>query len=275
MAARSWAKRTGFAFTTAFHTRFAEYIKARTGLPVRPVYAWMRRFHGAAQGTMVATQSLRDELTARGFRNIRSWSRGVDLELFKPEPREEWGSAAAGVPLCRPGGGGEEHRRVSRSRSAGIEGGGRRRADPAAAAARVSQRAVHRPALWRGAGACLCRRGRVRVSQPDRHVRPGAAGGAGLRHAGRGVSGDRADRRAGRCARQGRRGECGPARGGAGGADAPIARRAGRMRSAIRGARAPRCSCRIWCRWRALRRTGCCGFPAVLDALALSQSAAP
>jgi glycosyltransferase involved in cell wall biosynthesis len=90
MAARSWAKRTGFAFTTAFHTRFAEYIKARTGFPVWPVYAWMRRFHGAAEGTMVATQSLRDELTARGFRNIRSWSRGVDLGLFKPEPREAW-----------------------------------------------------------------------------------------------------------------------------------------------------------------------------------------
>ena len=50
----------------------------------------MRRFHGAAQGTMVATQSLRDELTARGFSNIRAWSRGVDLELFKPEPREDW-----------------------------------------------------------------------------------------------------------------------------------------------------------------------------------------
>jgi glycosyltransferase involved in cell wall biosynthesis len=90
MAARGWAKRTGFAFTTAFHTRFPEYIKARTGFPVWPVYAWMRRFHGAAEGTMVATQSLRDELMGRGFRNIRSWSRGVDLGLFKPEPREVW-----------------------------------------------------------------------------------------------------------------------------------------------------------------------------------------
>jgi glycosyltransferase involved in cell wall biosynthesis len=91
LAARSWAMRNGFNFTTAFHTRFAEYIKARTGLPVRPVYAWMRRFHSAARGTMVATQSLRDELARRGFRNIRSWSRGVDLDQFKPEPREEWG----------------------------------------------------------------------------------------------------------------------------------------------------------------------------------------
>jgi glycosyltransferase involved in cell wall biosynthesis len=90
MAARSWARRTGFDFTTSFHTRFAEYIRARTGMPTRPIYAWMRRFHGAGRGTMVATASLQDELESRGFRNILRWSRGVDLELFKPEPREKW-----------------------------------------------------------------------------------------------------------------------------------------------------------------------------------------
>ena len=90
MAARSWARRNGVAFTTAFHTRFAEYIKARTRIPTRPIYAWMQRFHDAGQGTMVATASLQEELTRRGFRNIRFWSRGVDLELFRPEPREDW-----------------------------------------------------------------------------------------------------------------------------------------------------------------------------------------
>ena len=84
LAARSWARRKGIAFTTSFHTRFAEYINARTGLPVSPIYAWMRRFHGAGQGTMVATLSLREELAQRGFRNIRAWSRGVDLSLFRP-----------------------------------------------------------------------------------------------------------------------------------------------------------------------------------------------
>jgi glycosyltransferase involved in cell wall biosynthesis len=90
IAAWRWARRTGRAFTTSFHTRFAEYIRARTGLPVGPIYAWMRRFHGAGAGTMVATRSLCEELTARGFRNIRPWCRGVDLELFKPAPREDW-----------------------------------------------------------------------------------------------------------------------------------------------------------------------------------------
>jgi glycosyltransferase involved in cell wall biosynthesis len=82
--------RTGFRFTTAFHTRFAEYLRARTRIPVRPVYAWMRRFHDAGAGTMVATRSLQDELIGRGFSRIRPWSRGVDLDLFTPEPRENW-----------------------------------------------------------------------------------------------------------------------------------------------------------------------------------------
>ena len=90
LAARGWAKRNGYSFTTAFHTRFAEYVHARTGIPVRPIYAWMRRFHGAGKGTMVATQSLREELVSRGFGNIRAWSRGVDLDLFKPYPRTEF-----------------------------------------------------------------------------------------------------------------------------------------------------------------------------------------
>lgn len=91
LAARRWARRHGMAFTTAFHTRFAEYVHARLRLPTRPIYAWMRHFHGASQGTMVATASLREELLARGFRNIRPWTRGVELDLFKPEPREDWG----------------------------------------------------------------------------------------------------------------------------------------------------------------------------------------
>jgi glycosyltransferase involved in cell wall biosynthesis len=89
-AARSWALRRGRAFTTAFHTRFPEYVQARTGLPPRFLYYWLRRFHGAGRGMMVATASLRAELAGRGFRHVRTWSRGVDLALFTPEPREDW-----------------------------------------------------------------------------------------------------------------------------------------------------------------------------------------
>ncbi|MBV9116331.1 MAG: glycosyltransferase family 1 protein [Acetobacteraceae bacterium] len=90
LAARAWARRRGFGFTTSFHTRFPEYINARLGVPEGPVYAWLRRFHAAGRGMMVAAPSLRAELTARGFRNVRAWSRGVDLDLFRPFPREAW-----------------------------------------------------------------------------------------------------------------------------------------------------------------------------------------
>jgi glycosyltransferase involved in cell wall biosynthesis len=90
LAARKYAVRRKIAFTTAFHTRFAEYLQARTKIPTRLTYAWLRRFHGAGAGVMVATQSLRDELTARGFKNVRAWSRGVDLDAFHPEPKENW-----------------------------------------------------------------------------------------------------------------------------------------------------------------------------------------
>jgi glycosyltransferase involved in cell wall biosynthesis len=89
-AARAWALRHNVAFTTSFHTKFPEYVQARIGLPTGPAYAWLRRFHGAAHGTMVATKSLNDELATRGFSHLRSWTRGVDLDLFRPEPREDF-----------------------------------------------------------------------------------------------------------------------------------------------------------------------------------------
>ena len=48
-AARALALRRGWRFTTAFHTRFPEYLHARAhpGMPTALSYAWLRRFHGA------------------------------------------------------------------------------------------------------------------------------------------------------------------------------------------------------------------------------------
>jgi glycosyltransferase involved in cell wall biosynthesis len=43
-----------------------------------------RRFHNASAGTFVATQSVADDLAARGFERLMPWSRGVDTELFRP-----------------------------------------------------------------------------------------------------------------------------------------------------------------------------------------------
>jgi glycosyltransferase involved in cell wall biosynthesis len=83
-AARSHCLAAGLPFTTAYHTRFPEYVAARFRIPVDWSYALLRRFHRNASSIMVATASIEAELTRRGFGNIRRWSRGVDTELFHP-----------------------------------------------------------------------------------------------------------------------------------------------------------------------------------------------
>jgi glycosyltransferase involved in cell wall biosynthesis len=78
-------------FTTSFHTRFADYAVARWPVPEEAIWAWLRWFHNAGRGTMAATPSLAEELTARGFRTVMRWPRGVDSSLFRPRPRQDLG----------------------------------------------------------------------------------------------------------------------------------------------------------------------------------------
>jgi glycosyltransferase involved in cell wall biosynthesis len=88
VAARRHCLRRGYAFTTAYHTRFPEYLSGRYAVPEALTYALLRRFHGPSSGVMVATQSVRRELTARGFANLLPWSRGVDTRLFDAAKRD-------------------------------------------------------------------------------------------------------------------------------------------------------------------------------------------
>lgn len=83
-AARRWCLRAGMPFTTSYHTRFPQYLRARFPIPESWSYAVLRRFHGAAARVMVATQQVRPELTAHGFSNLAAWTRGVDTDLFRP-----------------------------------------------------------------------------------------------------------------------------------------------------------------------------------------------
>ena len=82
--AASVAKKANEPFTTSYHTRFPEYVSARLPVPLSWSYTWLRRFHNAGSGCMVATRSLDKDLRARGFKNLMRWSRGVDEQLFKP-----------------------------------------------------------------------------------------------------------------------------------------------------------------------------------------------
>ncbi|MEQ8232900.1 MAG: glycosyltransferase family 1 protein [Gammaproteobacteria bacterium] len=83
-AARAWCRAGGRRFTTSFHTQFPEYIRLRAPVPLALSYAWLRRFHAAAERTLVPTPSQRERLAARGFDHLRIWQRGVDTSVFHP-----------------------------------------------------------------------------------------------------------------------------------------------------------------------------------------------
>ncbi|MET3866609.1 glycosyltransferase involved in cell wall biosynthesis [Methylobacterium radiotolerans] len=99
LAARRHCLAHGLPFTTSYHTRFPEYLAARAPVPEAWSYAYLRRFHGAARGTMVSTASLQGELAARGFGRLMRWTRGVDTERFRPaEPGTPAPAELAGLP---------------------------------------------------------------------------------------------------------------------------------------------------------------------------------
>ncbi|MEL6287294.1 MAG: glycosyltransferase family 1 protein [Pseudomonadota bacterium] len=90
-AARRACRRMGRVFTTSYHTRFPEYLRARFPIPTGLSYAALRRFHNAGAGMLVATASLQRELRDRGFATVTPWTRGVDTEVFRPSDARIFG----------------------------------------------------------------------------------------------------------------------------------------------------------------------------------------
>jgi len=98
LAARRICLEWKLPFTTSYHTRFPEYVSARLPVPTAVGYAFMRWFHNPSGRIMVATESFRQELEKRGFRNLSPWSRGVDTDLFRPRSEDEVPEALRNLP---------------------------------------------------------------------------------------------------------------------------------------------------------------------------------
>ena len=84
LLARRACRKRNLSFTTCYHTRYPQYLRARLPVPEPLTYALLRKFHNSGDGTMVATEALGNELRAKGFNRLMLWSRGVDTDLFKP-----------------------------------------------------------------------------------------------------------------------------------------------------------------------------------------------
>jgi len=92
-----WLRRHGLRFTTSFHTRYAEYLSARTPVPVEWGLKLVRWFHARAEHTLVSSPALLRELAEqRVGRKLVHWPRGVDADRFHPRHRRD--EVYAGLP---------------------------------------------------------------------------------------------------------------------------------------------------------------------------------
>ena len=87
LSVRAFCVRHRWKFSTSYHSKFPEYLQQLARVPIAWSYRYMRWFHSASSAVLVSTPTLEAELAARGFRNLRRWSRGVDLTLFAPRPK--------------------------------------------------------------------------------------------------------------------------------------------------------------------------------------------
>ncbi|MCZ4340919.1 glycosyltransferase family 1 protein [Sphingomonadaceae bacterium G21617-S1] len=85
LAARRHCMSRQFAFTTAYHTQFPDYVAERTGMPADWFWRYIRWFHGPSAAVLASTPSVEAILEARGIGPVQRWGRGVDLDLFRPD----------------------------------------------------------------------------------------------------------------------------------------------------------------------------------------------
>jgi glycosyltransferase involved in cell wall biosynthesis len=91
------ARKLNIPTTSDFRTNFDVYSRHYgVGWLKRPIGAYLKRFHNLTQCTMVPTAELGEELTRRGFHNVKVVARGVDTNLFNSKRRsttlrQQWG----------------------------------------------------------------------------------------------------------------------------------------------------------------------------------------
>lgn len=83
--ARVYLSLKGYSFTTAYHTKFPEALKAILGVPEFISWAFIRWFHKKSSKVLTTTNTMVKTLVSHGFGdNVVSWTRGVDRSVFKP-----------------------------------------------------------------------------------------------------------------------------------------------------------------------------------------------
>jgi glycosyltransferase involved in cell wall biosynthesis len=103
------ARWLGVPVTTDYRTNFQHYSgHYGLGLLEGPIDAYLRLFHNGGELTFAPTATLARELSAKGYRNVRTIGRGIDTDAFSPAQRcaalrESWGLDEDGVAVLHVG----------------------------------------------------------------------------------------------------------------------------------------------------------------------------
>ncbi len=91
LAARAYCRTPGDGLPPAITPAFRNISLPACPIPLSWGYRFERWFHNAGSGVMAASLSLCQDLTAQGMANVHLWSRGVDLNLFRPRAVDRFG----------------------------------------------------------------------------------------------------------------------------------------------------------------------------------------
>lgn len=87
LSARAYLTSRGIRYNTSYHTRFPEGLDTLLGIPTSLTWRYIRWFHKHSGRCLATTRSVAQELEQQGINNVVCWTRGVDSELFNPQPR--------------------------------------------------------------------------------------------------------------------------------------------------------------------------------------------
>lgn len=85
-----YAKKLGYPLICSFHTNMPKYLSYYNMELATPLaWKYVRDLHNQAELNMVTSQAMYDELTAQDIHNIHVLPRGVDVEMLRPDYRNE------------------------------------------------------------------------------------------------------------------------------------------------------------------------------------------
>lgn len=86
----TYAEKLGIPFIASYHTNIPQYMAYyKLGKLTWLMWWFMKKMHNKADLNLCTSQTVRQELTEKGFERMHVWKRGVDTEQFNPKHSSE------------------------------------------------------------------------------------------------------------------------------------------------------------------------------------------